>query len=65
MLCKHVSSLPSKKDKVLLGKLLFVKLEVDDEAETASFKLRKTSPAVGESSSHFAYGPRSKGGREL
>ena len=54
---------PPNKDGVLLGKLLLVKLEMDDEAETVPLELRRTALTVGKSSDRVSYSPRSREGR--
>jgi hypothetical protein len=44
----------------VLGKLLFVKLEVDDEAETVPLELLRTTLTIGELSDRITNGPRSR-----
>jgi hypothetical protein len=50
----------------VLGKLLLVKLEVDDKAETIPFVLWGTTLSVGKLTDSVTNGPRSReGGREM
>ena len=54
---------PPNKVDVVLGKLLLVKLEVDDKAETIPLWRLRTTLTVGKLSNHIADGPRSREGR--
>jgi hypothetical protein len=54
---------PSDEDDVVLGKLLFVKLQVDDKAETIPLELLRTTLAIGKLSDGITHGPRSREGR--
>ena len=56
-------SVPSNKDKALLGKLLLVKLEMDDKAETVPLELLRTALTSCKSTNRIAYSPRPREGR--
>ena len=57
---------PSDKDDVVLGKLLLVKLEVDDKAETVPLEFLRTTLTSGKLTDRITYSPGSReGGREM
>jgi hypothetical protein len=54
---------PSNEDDGVLGKLLLVKLERDDKAETIPLELLRTILTIGKSSDRITYSPRPREGR--
>ena len=54
---------PPNKDYAVLGKLLLIKLEVDDKAETIPIALLGTTVTTCKQTDGIAYGPRSGEGR--
>ena len=55
---------PSDEDEVLFGKLMLVKLEVDDKAEMVPLKLQRIALAISKSTDRVAYSPQSREGRK-
>ena len=53
---------PSNKDHIVLGKLMLVKLKVNDKPETVPLELLRITLAIGKSTDCITYSPRSTEG---